>query len=129
LIKNGFGWRFEPGLSMEANIKEKNMTLKPILGLGLLGLAATLSLAAPSEAAMPAGPQGLTQSAVTLVAGGCGIGFHRGPYGGCLRNGPVVVVRPAPVVVVRPAPVVVVRPRVCPFGFHLGPAGRRCVVN
>jgi hypothetical protein len=24
---------------------------------------------------------------VTLVAGGCGIGFHRGPYGGCRPNG------------------------------------------
>jgi hypothetical protein len=32
------------------------------------------------------------------AAGGCGIGFHRGPYGGCRPNrGPVVVVpaRPA----------------------------------
>ena len=24
---------------------------------------------------------------MTLVAGGCGIGFHRGPYGGCIPNG------------------------------------------
>ena len=24
---------------------------------------------------------------ITFVAGGCGIGFHRGPYGACLRNG------------------------------------------
>ena len=23
---------------------------------------------------------------VTLVAGGCGLGFHRGPYGGCRPN-------------------------------------------
>jgi hypothetical protein len=23
---------------------------------------------------------------VTLVAGGCGVGFHRGPYGGCRPN-------------------------------------------
>ncbi len=55
------------------------------------------------------------------AAGGCGLGWHRGPYGGCQPNrGDVVVVeRPAPVVVVRPAPVVVVRPvgRVCPVGF------------
>ena len=36
------------------------------------------------------------------AAGGCGPGFHRGPYGGC---------RPYGVVVVRPAP------RVCPRGF------------
>jgi hypothetical protein len=50
------------------------------------------------------------------AAGGCGPGFHRGPYGGCRPNGGVVVV--APRVVVAPAPVVVVRPgRVCPYGF------------
>jgi hypothetical protein len=51
------------------------------------------------------------------AAGGCGLGWHRGPYGGCQpnRGGVVVVERPA-VVVERPA-VVVVRPRVCPYGF------------
>jgi len=50
------------------------------------------------------------------AAGGCGPGFHRGPYGGCRPNGGAVVV--APRVVVAPAPVVVVRPgRVCPRGF------------
>jgi hypothetical protein len=50
------------------------------------------------------------------AAGGCGPGFHRGPYGGCVVNrGPVVVVRP-PVVVERPV-VVVPRGRVCPIGF------------
>ncbi|WP_454619612.1 GCG_CRPN prefix-to-repeats domain-containing protein [Bradyrhizobium cenepequi] len=43
------------------------------------------------------------------AAGGCGPGFHRGPYGGCRPNGRVVVVRPAPRVVVAP--------RVCPRGF------------
>jgi hypothetical protein len=50
------------------------------------------------------------------AAGGCGPGFHRGPYGGCRPNGGVVVVeRP---VVVAPAPVVVVpRARVCPYGM------------
>ncbi len=51
------------------------------------------------------------------AAGGCGPGWHRGPYGGCQPNRRVVVVeRP---VVVAPAPVVVVRPggRVCPVGF------------
>ena len=115
---------------MEADFKENDMNLKPILGLALLGLGATLTLAAPSEAAMPAGPTGLTQPAVTLAAGGCGLGFHRGPLGGCVRNG-VVVVRPAPVVVAPAvvAPVVVARPRVCPVGFHLGPAGQRCIPN
>jgi hypothetical protein len=43
--------------------------------------------------------------------GGCGPGWHRGPYGGCVRNGP-------PVVVVAPGAVVVApRARVCPVGF------------
>src|ERR1700704_3542587 len=55
------------------------------------------------------------------AAGGCGPGFHRGPYGGCRPNGGVVVGAPrvvAPRVVVAPAPVVVVpRARVCPYGF------------
>jgi hypothetical protein len=104
------------------------MNVKPILGLAVLGLGAMLSLAAPSQAAMPAAPQGLTQSQVTLAAGGCGPGWHMSPVG-CVRNGPVVV---APAIVVRPpvvAPVVVVRPRVCPRGTHLGPAGRACVPN
>ena len=41
------------------------------------------------------------------AAGGCGPGWHRGPYGGCQPNrGGVVVVNPAPRVVVAP-PVVV----------------------
>ena len=53
---------------------------------------------------------------VANAAGGCGPGFHRGPYGGCVANrGPVVVVRP-PVVVERPI-VVVPRGRICPLGF------------
>jgi hypothetical protein len=114
---------------MEAISKENIMNVKPILGLMLLGLGATLSLTAPSEAAMPAAPQGLTQPAVTLAAGLCGLGWHRGPLGGCVRNGAVVVapVVVAPAVVARP--VVVVRPRVCPVGTHLGPQGRACIAN
>ena len=67
-------------------------------------------------------------------AGGCGWGFHRGPYGGCLRNG--VVVAPRAVVVgpgafvVAPHRAIVVAPgRACPIGYHLGPQGRRCWPN
>ncbi len=48
---------------------------------------------------------------VTTVAGGCGPGFHRGPYGGCRPNGGPGF------------------GRACPRGFHLGPYGRRCVPN
>jgi hypothetical protein len=53
------------------------------------------------------------KSDVILVAGGCGLGFHRGAYGYCVPNGPV-------------APPVVVGPRACPPGYYLGPHGRRC---
>jgi hypothetical protein len=84
----------------------------------------------------------------TLVRGFCGLGFHRGPYGYCVRNGtvyvpPVVVAPTAPVVVTPAAPAVVapaapavvapvapvvVAPVVCPYGYYLGPYGR-CLLN
>src|SRR5207253_7946637 len=54
------------------------------------------------------------------AAGGCGPGFHRGPYGGCRPNGGAVVVAPrvvAPRVVVAPPVVVVPRGRGCPYGM------------
>jgi hypothetical protein len=63
--------------------------------------------------------------------GGCGPGFHRGPYGGCRPNrGPVVVAPVAPVVVAPAvvAPVVVAPPVVCGVGFRWHPGLRRCVV-
>ena len=50
------------------------------------------------------------------AAGGCGPGWHRGPYGACVRNAAVVVVRRPPVVVYRAPVVVVPRARVCPYG-------------
>jgi hypothetical protein len=53
----------------------------------------------------------------------CGLGFHRGPYGNCVRNG-VPYGYVAPVVV---APAVVVAPRACPFGYAYAPAYGRCV--
>jgi hypothetical protein len=52
-------------------------------------------------------------SAAANAAGGCGPGWHRGPYGGCQRNAVVV----APRVVVPPPVVVAPRPRACPYGF------------
>jgi hypothetical protein len=54
--------------------------------------------------------------------GGCGIGFHRGPYGGCRPNGAAIVI--APPVVVAPA-VVVAPPVVCGVGFRWHPRFRR----
>jgi hypothetical protein len=86
--------------------------------IGLAGIS--------SSQAMPLVPLDQAQAGViTLVSGGCGIGAHRGPYGGCRANvGEVLVVPGGPVVV---APNVLVRP--CPLGTHLGPYGRRCWAN
>jgi len=36
---------------------------------------------------MPFAPADQAPSAITLTAGGCGAGFHRGPNGGCRPNG------------------------------------------
>ncbi len=51
-------------------------------------VASVLSLGALPANAMTAQPVPLATGTpqVTLVAGGCGIGFHRGPYGGCRPN-------------------------------------------
>ena len=65
--------------------------------------AAAIAFTALGAQAMPAAPDQAPASIVTPVAGGCGVGFHRGPYGGCRRNGyyggvyfgaPAVVVEP-----------------------------------
>jgi hypothetical protein len=50
--------------------------------LALLGADATLANAMPFPSLGDQAP-----SAITLTAGGCGVGFHRGPYGGCRPNG------------------------------------------
>ena len=72
------------------------------LGLGLFAMG-------PSQA-MPLGPLPLLlaaagDAAIIQVSGGCGWGWHRGPYGGCrpLYN--------------------------CPAGWHFGPYGQRCFRN
>ena len=70
------------------------------LGLGLFAMG-------PSQA-MPLGPLPLVaagDAAIIQVSGGCGWGWHRGPYGGCrpLYN--------------------------CPAGWHSGPYGQRCFRN
>jgi hypothetical protein len=56
-------------------------SLALVLGIGVAG-------AIGSAQAMPAAPLDGVQSGITIpVAGGCGAGWHRGPYGGCRRNG------------------------------------------
>jgi hypothetical protein len=57
--------------------------------LGIVAVASVLGTASAAEAAQ-----------------GCGIGFHRGPYGYCRPNGGPVVAVPGPVVAV-PGPLVV----------------------
>ena len=78
-----------------------------ILVCGVLG--SVFSFNAQALPFSPA-PNQEAGSMVTLVAGGCGIGFHRGPYGSRIRNGVY-------------APVVVV-PHGCPYGYHYGAYGR-----
>jgi hypothetical protein len=82
----------------------KMLALGVAIGIGFFCVAAAQS--------MPLAPLEQAQTSLTIpVAGGCGPGFHRSPYGGCRRNGyyggrywgaPVV------------APGVVVAPRVVP---------------
>jgi hypothetical protein len=77
----------------------------------LLGLAAAL----PAEA-MPFPPLGEeAPSAITLTAGGCGIGFHRGPWGGCRANGGYYGYRPY-----------AYGYRPYAYGYRYGYYGRRC---
>ena len=81
----------------------KLLSLAVVFGVSFFCVAASQ--------AMPLTPLDQTQAGLTIpVAGGCGVGFHRGPYGGCRRNGyyggvyygaPVVA---APPVVVAPGP-------------------------
>ena len=75
--------------------------------LAASAFAICLSLAAISSSrAMPVAPLDQAVSSDTIrVAGGCGPGWHRGPYGGC-------------------------RPMYnCPPGWHSGPFGKRCFRN
>jgi hypothetical protein len=93
-------------------------------GAVLLAWGSLTAQALPAVA-FQAGPE---DGGATLVADGCGIGFHRGPEGFCRRNEERIVVAPGPVVVEPPA--IVLEPgRVCPFGTHLGPHRRECLPN
>ena len=62
------------------------------------------TIAGPAQA-MPLAPIASATGDVIAVAGGCGRGWHRGPYGGCLRN------------YANPAA------HACPRGYHIGPGG------
>ncbi len=53
----------------------------------IAGAIALFGLAAVPVYAMDVPPLSGIGSNITLVAGGCGGGFHRGPNGGCRPNG------------------------------------------
>jgi hypothetical protein len=71
-----------------------------VLG-SFLSVSAFAFPAAPHDAKAP--------SDLILVEGGCGPGFHRGPYGRCYPNE--------------------IPHRVCPYGMHWAPFWHRCVRN
>jgi hypothetical protein len=56
--------------------------------------------------ALPLMPAQAPNHELLQIAGGCGPGWHRGPYGGCRRN------------YANPAA------HACPRGYHIGPGGR-----
>jgi hypothetical protein len=73
----------------------------------VFALSAFISFAS-TAGAMPLAPLDQSQTGfIVQIEGGCGPGFHRGPFGGCRPNRPVVVAPAAPVVVAPAAPVVV----------------------
>ena len=79
-------------------------------GLGLI-VAASLGAGMISSAqAMPVSKIAAESGLVTQVAGGCGPGWHRGPYGGCRKNYANPAAHP------------------CPRGYYLGRFGR-CRAN
>jgi hypothetical protein len=65
-------------------------------------IAFILGLSASAVQAMPLASGQAPTSMIVKVAGGCGLGFHRGPYGGCRPNGGEAVVVVPGVVVVAP---------------------------
>ena len=69
---------------------------------------------------------GVSVASSAIAADGCGVGWHRGPYGHCHPNE-----GPPPAVVVAGPRAVIYAPlgRACPIGYHLGPQGRRCWPN
>lgn len=56
--------------------------ISTLAAAGFIFAGAAADVQAMPAAAVP----GAQAPGITLVAGGCGIGWHRGPYGGCRRN-------------------------------------------
>ena len=75
---------------------------KPIVAafVASLLMSSGIANAMPVISGVPA-----LNSDVIAIAGGCGPGFHRGPYGGCRQN------------YANPGA------HACPRGYHVGPYG------
>jgi len=56
------------------------------IGLIGLALAAGVTAFATQASAAPIAPLGQDDAQIVLVAGGCGPGWHRTPWGGCRPN-------------------------------------------
>ena len=89
-----------------------------ILACGLFGSIFSLSVQAFPVSSLP---QQSVAPQILRVRGFCGLGFHRGPYGYCVRNGTPYGYVP---VYPPPPPRAVGVPYACPFGFYVGPYGR-----
>jgi hypothetical protein len=72
----------------------------------MMATAFVFAMIGGAAQAMPLAPVETTHTDIVRVAGGCGPGSHRGPYGGCRRN------------FANPAA------HACPRGYHIGPYGR-----
>jgi hypothetical protein len=102
---------------------------KHMLLAAAMGAALALSAGGARAAAFSPQENGGDLSQATPVSGGCGWGYHRGPYGGCRPNGPGWGPGPGYGSPGR----VFVGPRggaiICPPGYHLGPNLGACWPN
>ncbi len=95
--------------------------------VSILAFGVAVSIFSIEAQAFPIAPAQAPAPEVMQVRGFCGLGFHRGPYGYCVRNGvPYGYVTPGYVAPVVVAPVVVA-PRICPWGYAYAPAVGRCL--
>ena len=78
-----------------------------VLAVSLFAIGVSLASVqvADAMAVAPLDQAAASDTSIVPVAGGCGPGWHRGPYGGCLRN------------FANPAA------HACPRGYHIGPGG------
>ena len=71
----------------------------------LIAAAFLVSTAIAPALAMPLGAGTNHPTEIIQIAGGCGAGWHRGPFNGCRRNYADPSAHP------------------CPRGYHIGPGG------